>query len=162
MMSINKILSHEFKFSDSKKIKVGIVTSLWNNDITSMLKNSCHNYLINVGLKKSNIVHVDAPGSMELVLSSDLLIKKKKLDGVIALGCIIKGETSHDRYISQSVCNGLVDVSLKYSLPVIFGVLTTDSKKQALERCGGKNGNKGEDSAYSFLKMIELKDDLNT
>ena len=162
MMSINTILSHDFKFSDSKKIKVGIVTSFWNNDITSMLKNSCHNYLINVGLKKSNIFHVDVPGSMELVLASDLLINKKKIDGVIALGCIIKGETNHDRYISQSVCNGLVDVSLKHSLPVIFGVLTTDSKKQALERCGGKNGNKGEDSAYSFLKMIELKDDLNT
>lgn len=160
-MSINTIISHGFNLSNLNSIKVGIVTSQWNNDITSMLKNSCDNYLINAGLNKTNIYHIDVPGSMELVVASDLLIKKKKIEGVIALGCIIKGETNHDKYISQSVCAGLLDVSLKNGLPVIFGVLTTNSKKQAFERAVGKSGNKGEDAAYSFLKMIELKESLN-
>jgi 6,7-dimethyl-8-ribityllumazine synthase len=99
---------------------------------------------------------------MELVLSSDILLNKKKVDGIIALGCIIKGETNHDKYISHSVCKGLLDVSLKHNLPVIFGVLTTNSKKQAVERAGGKCGNKGEDAAHTFLKMIEYQSNLDS
>ena len=121
-MSINTSLSHNYVLDKIKDIKVGIITSQWNNDITSLLKNSCNNFLINSGLKKNNINNYYVPGSMELVLASDILLNKKKVDGVIALGCIIKGETNHDKYISHSVCKGLLDVSLKHNLPVIFGV----------------------------------------
>ena len=161
-MSINTSFSHDYVLDKIKDIKVGIITSQWNDDITLLLKNSCNNFLINAGLKKNNINNYYVPGSMELVLASDILLNKKKIDGVIALGCIIKGETNHDKYISQSVCRGLLDVSLKHNLPVIFGVLTTNSKKQAVERAGGKCGNKGEDAAYTFLKMIEYQNNLNS
>ena len=85
---------------------------------------------------------------------SNYLIPKYNLDGVIALGCIIKGETDHDVYISHAVANGLIKVSIKNNKPVIFGVLTTNNLNQALERCGGKHGDKGLESAQSLLQLI--------
>jgi len=98
---------------------------------------------------------------MELVSASNILFEKNEnIDGLIAIGCIIKGDTDHDKYIANAVSNGLLNVSIKYNKPVIFGVLTTNSISQALERCGGKKGNKGEEAAYSLLKMLEFKTNL--
>ncbi len=91
---------------------------------------------------------------MELVYGCNEIIEKEKVDGVIALGCIIKGETDHDQYISNAVSNGLVSISLKYSKPVIFGVLTTNNLNQAINRCGGKHGDKGLDSARSLVYLL--------
>ena len=78
------------------------------------------------------------------------------IDGVITLGCIIKGETDHDKYIASAVANGLVSVSLKYNKPVIFGVLTTNTLTQALDRCGGKRGNKGAETADTLLSVLDF------
>jgi 6,7-dimethyl-8-ribityllumazine synthase len=83
------------------------------------------------------------------------MLSNYNLDGVIALGCIIKGETDHDVFISNAVANGLVNVSIKHDKPIIFGVLTTNNLNQALERCGGKHGNKGLESAQSLLQVIK-------
>jgi 6,7-dimethyl-8-ribityllumazine synthase len=93
---------------------------------------------------------------MELVHGANTLLSNDTIDGVITLGCIIKGETDHDKYIASAVANGLVSVSLKYNKPVIFGVLTTNTVSQALDRCGGKYGNKGTESADTLLSILKL------
>ncbi len=95
------------------------------------------------------------PGSFELPLAAHLLFRKK-YDAVICLGCVIKGETDHYDYICSSVSKGIMDVSLAHSKPVAFGVLTTSSLEQALNRAGGKFGNKGVEAAESVLKMLAL------
>ena len=134
--------------------KIAIVRSLWNKTITDLLLQSATNYLKSVGVNKDDILIKNVPGSMELVYGCNEMIEKEKVDGVIALGCIIKGETDHDQYISNAVSNGLVSVSLKYSKPVIFGVLTTNNLNQAINRCGGKHGDKGLDSARSLVYLL--------
>ena len=134
--------------------KIAIVRSLWNKNITDLLLQSATNYLKSVGLNKDDILIKNVPGSMELVYGCNEMIEKENVDGVIALGCIIKGETDHDQYISNAVSNGLVSVSIKYSKPVIFGVLTTNNLNQAINRCGGKHGDKGLDSARSLVYLL--------
>ena len=134
--------------------KIGIVRSLWNKNITDLLLQSATNYLKSIGLNDGDILIKNVPGSMELVYGCNEMIEKEKVDGVIALGCIIKGETDHDQYISNAVSNGLVSVCLKYSKPVIFGVLTTNNLNQAIDRCGGKHGDKGLESAKSLVYLL--------
>ena len=134
--------------------KIGIVRSLWNKNITDLLLQSATNYLKSIGLNDGDILIKNVPGSMELVYGCIEMIEKEKVDGVIALGCIIKGETDHDQYISNAVSNGLVSVCLKYSKPVIFGVLTTNNLNQAIDRCGGKHGDKGIESAKSLIYLL--------
>ena len=134
--------------------KIAIVRSLWNKNITDLLLQSATNYLKSIGLNDEDILIKNVPGSMELVYGCNEMIEKEKVDGVIALGCIIKGETDHDQYISNAVSNGLVSVCLKYSKPVIFGVLTTNNLNQAIDRCGGKHGDKGIESAKSLIYLL--------
>ena len=159
-MSINFSIDSKLDKSNFKKYKIGIVKSEWNNNITDSLINSCMSFLLDSGIKQNNIIKINVPGSMELVLGASLLLNKKKVDGVIALGSIIKGDTDHDKYIAQSVSNGLINVSLEYKKPVVFGVLTTNNMKQAIDRCDGKKGNKGLESAYTLLKMLNLRKKL--
>ena len=140
---------------DFSVYRVGIVRSLWNANITDILLSSCINQLKSNGIKSSNLITKNVPGSMELVHMSNYMLSNYNLDGVIALGCIIKGETDHDVFISNAVANGLVNVSIKHDKPIIFGVLTTNNLNQALERCGGKHGDKGLDSAQSLLQIIK-------
>ena len=139
-------------FSD---LKIGIIRSLWNSNITDILLSSCVNQLKSKGVKSSNLIVKDVPGSMELVHGANTLLSNNDIDGVIMLGCIIKGETDHDKYIANAVANGLVSVSIKHNKPVAFGVLTTNSVSQALDRCGGKHGNKGIESADTLLSMLD-------
>ena len=159
-MNINFSIDNQLDKSNFKKYKIGIVKSEWNNHITDSLINSCKNFLLDSGIEENNIIKINVPGSMELVLGADLLLNKKKVDGVIALGSIIKGDTDHDKYIAQSVSNGLINLSLEYKKPVVFGVLTTNNMKQAIDRCDGKKGNKGLESAYTLLKMLNLRKEL--
>ena len=140
---------------DFSVYRVGIVRSLWDANITDILLSSCINQLKSNGIKSSNLITKNVPGSMELVHMSNYMLSNYNLDGVIALGCIIKGETDHDVFISNAVANGLVNVSIKHDKPIIFGVLTTNNLNQALERCGGKHGDKGLDSAQSLLQIIK-------
>ena len=160
-MSRDFVISSEINKYNIGDYRIGILKSEWNKSITDLLANSSKSYLLEEGVKKNNINFKIVPGSMELVTASNFLFETdKNLDGIIALGCIIKGETDHDKYIANAVSNGLLNVSIKYNKPVIFGVLTTNSLSQALERCGGKKGNKGEEAAYSLLRMLDLKSNL--
>ena len=153
-MSFDSPIYSKYDDKDFENCKVGIIKSSWNKQITDLLYNSSYNFLIESGLKDKNIISQDVPGSMELVHMSNYMISKYNLDGVIALGCIIKGETDHDVYISNAVANGLMNVSIQKEKPVIFGVLTTNNLNQALERCGGKHGDKGLESSQSLLQII--------
>lgn len=142
--------------------KISIIVSGWNSQITDLLYDASLNTLLEYGVKNKHIKKQVVPGSMELVFASQLLFEhNKNLDGIICLGCIVKGETDHDKYISHAVTRGLINVSLKYKKPVIFGVLTTNNTQQAFDRSGGKFGNKGEESALALLKMLHLIDSVS-
>ncbi len=144
-----------------EEIKVGIVVSEWNESITGALKEGAIETLLAYGLKKKNIQLYSVPGSFELPSAASMLLSSDIFfNGIICLGCIIKGETRHDEYISQAVAKGIMQVGLVNITPVIFGVLTCDTMEQALDRAGGKHGNKGVEAAVSLLKMIELERSL--
>ena len=106
------------------------------------------------GASKENIIRKTVPGSYELTLGAQWLAKEKDIDAVICLGCVIQGETPHFDYICQAVANGITNVALKYNKPVIFGVLTTLTQQQALDRAGGKHGNKGDEASATAVKML--------
>ncbi len=140
-------------FPDS--IKIGIVISEWHPEITEALFNGAVKILLENKIKKENIIRKNVPGSFELPFGAQLLTEKVK--AVICLGCVIKGETDHYDFICDSVANGIMNVGLKTNIPVAFGVLTTSNLTQAQERAGGKHGNKGEDAAYTVLKMLAIQ-----
>lgn len=160
MASSEKNLSaHQEKgLSNLSKKRVAIIVSDWNEEITEALYVAAYQTLVDNGIKKSHLSRVDVPGSYELPLAALWLAKERKIDAVICLGCVIQGETRHFEFISQTVAQGIKDVSLKTGKPVIFGVLTTDNKKQALDRAGGKFGNKGDEAAITVLKMLSLSE----
>jgi len=136
--------------------KIGIAVSEWNREITESLFTGAFETLIKLGVKKENIVRINVPGSYELSFGAQKLAQKDDIDAVICLGCVIQGETRHFEFICQSVSQGIKDVSLKYDKPVIFGVLTTDTQKQALDRAGGKYGNKGDEAAAAAVKLLSI------
>ncbi len=136
--------------------KVAIVVAEWNEDITKALCDGAKEFLLKSGIWESNIEIIEIPGSFELIYGSNLLAQREDIDGVIALGCVIKGETKHDEYISNAVAQGLSEITIKYNKPVIFGLLTTNNLQQAKDRSGGKHGNKGTEAAYTLLRMLEL------
>lgn len=134
--------------------KFAIVVAEWNEEITEALYEGAYSTLLKLGAKKSNIERVDVPGSYELPLAAQRMAKQKEIAGVICLGCVIQGETPHFDYICNAVANGIMRVNLDLGKPVAFGVLTTLDKKQALERAGGKYGNKGEEAAITMVAML--------
>lgn len=139
------------------KGKVGIVVARWNEEITGALLSGARTALEHAGYKTKDIIIHFVPGSFELPLSAQWLAAKREISGVICLGCLIKGDTPHFDYISQAAAHGIMNVGLKTSKPVIFGVLTTYTHQQAIDRAGGKLGNKGEEAAVSLLEMLELR-----
>jgi 6,7-dimethyl-8-ribityllumazine synthase len=136
--------------------KIAIVVAEWNEEITESLYQGAAQSLILGGVKKSNIIRKTVPGSFELSLGALWMAEKKEIDAVICLGCVIQGETPHFDYICQAVAYGITEAGLKTKKPVIFGVLTTLNKQQALERAGGKFGNKGEEAAITALRMLQF------
>jgi 6,7-dimethyl-8-ribityllumazine synthase len=138
------------------KTKVAIVVAEWNEDITGALYEGAYQSLLEHGIKKQNIIRKNVPGTFELTLGSLWMAEQKDIQAVIALGCVIQGDTPHFDYICQAVAYGITEANIKTKKPVIFGVLTTLNKKQALERAGGKLGNKGEEAALTALKMLDF------
>lgn len=136
--------------------KFGIVVSEWNSEITNALYDGAYTTLIKQGCPKENILKISVPGTYELSFGSQILAEKNDIDAVIALGCVIQGETPHFDFICQAVSQGITQVSLKYNKPVIFGVLTTLNFDQALDRAGGKHGNKGDEAAETAIKMLTI------
>jgi 6,7-dimethyl-8-ribityllumazine synthase len=139
------------------KMRIGIVVSSWNDRITDKLFEGAYKTLIDCGCKKSNIIRKNVPGSFELPAGAMLFAECEDVDAVICLGCIIKGETRHFEFISHAVANGLMNLSIKFGMPFVFGVLTTDNLLQAKERAGGKHGNKGIEAALTAIKMVALQ-----
>ena len=144
---------------EGKGKRFGIVVSEWNKDITFNLHDACYDTFIKHGVKKNDIVVIVVPGSFELPMGARQLAVEEKPDAIVCLGCVIKGETQHDVYINQAVASGIMQLGLTTGIPVIFGVLTPDTHKQAMDRAGGKHGNKGVEAAITALRMSADKDD---
>lgn len=141
---------------DISNKKFAIVISEWNEEITGALYAGALETLLGSGAKKENIIKKWVPGSFELSLGAQWMAQKDDIDAVICLGCVIQGDTKHFDFICQSVAQGIKDVSLKYNKPVIFGVLTPNTRQQALDRAGGKHGNKGDEAAITAIKMLNF------
>lgn len=139
-----------------KDIKVAIVLSLFNEFIGQKLLEGALKSLKENKVNENNIDIVKVPGAFEIPLAAEKLASLRKYDTILCLGAVIRGETSHFDYVAGAASNGILQVSLKYSLPIAFGVLTTNNVEQAVERAGGKHGNKGYDIAITALEMADL------
>ncbi|PRY89278.1 6,7-dimethyl-8-ribityllumazine synthase [Mongoliibacter ruber] len=139
---------------DMSEKKFGIVVSEWNDQVTESLFSGAVDTLLKHGVKKENIFRKNVPGSFELTLGAQFLAEIEEIDAVICLGCVIQGETRHFDFICDAVAHGITNVGLKFNKPVIFGVLTPDTLQQALDRAGGKHGNKGDEAAITAVKML--------
>jgi len=145
---------------DGNEMKFGIVVSEWNYDVTGALARGAVETLKKHGVKDEDILVKHVPGSFELTLGGQFFAEYTDVDAIILLGCVIQGETRHFDYICQGVAKGATDLNIKYNLPVIFGVLTTENQQQALDRAGGKLGNKGDEAAITAIKMVELQNNF--
>ncbi|WP_256001891.1 6,7-dimethyl-8-ribityllumazine synthase [Pedobacter deserti] len=142
---------------DGSAYRFAIAVAEWNAEITGSLYQGAVDTLLKHGVRESNIRSVAVPGSFELSSAADLLLQKHNdLDAVICLGCVIQGDTRHFDFICDAVAQGVTNVSIKHSKPVIFGVLTTNDQQQAADRAGGRHGNKGDEAAITALKMAAL------
>ncbi len=159
MASALKNLSeyNEENIPSGEKLHIGICVSEWNKNITHALYEGCFDTLVKHGVKAENIVTSQVPGTFELPMGAKILASKQRLDAVVCIGCVIKGETSHNEYINHAVATGLVNMSVMSSIPFIFGVLTPNDEQQALDRAGGKYGNKGVEAAVTALRMAAMK-----
>jgi 6,7-dimethyl-8-ribityllumazine synthase len=158
MSSANKNLS-EFNTAGLPNVnqkRFVIIVAEWNEEVTEALFEGAYKTLVENGVKAENIVRANVPGSYELSFASQVFAQKADIDAVIAIGCVIQGETKHNDYINHAVAQGLTNVSLKYNKPVIFGVLTPNNQQQAIDRAGGIHGNKGDEAAITAIKMLGL------
>lgn len=138
---------------------IGIVVSSWNEKITLRLLEGANATLLENGMSPDNIIIKFVPGAFELPLAAQFLFENYELDGAIAIGAVIQGETKHFDYVCSGTTQGLMDVMLKFSKPLAFCVLTDNNEQQSLDRSGGIHGNKGVESAVACLKMIQLRNE---
>ena len=142
---------------DGTNLRIGIVTARWNKEVTDKLHSGCHDVLTEYGVLDEDIMQLWVPGAFELPQGARILMTKhRKLDAVICIGCVIKGETDHNDYINAAVANGLIQLGLTSGVPCIFGVLTPNNIEQALARAGGDHGNKGVEAATTAIQMAQL------
>jgi 6,7-dimethyl-8-ribityllumazine synthase len=145
---------------DAGEMKFGIVVSDWNREITWSLLNGAVSTLKKHGAADKNIVIKHVPGSFELTLGAQFLAEYDDMDAIICIGCVIQGETPHFSYICQGVTHGITQLNMEYNIPFIFGVLTTNTQQQAIDRAGGKLGNKGDEAAVTAIKMAALQQEM--
>ena len=157
MATQNKNLSlfNKVDFPNAKGMRVGIVVSEWNKEITSNLLKGAQETLIESGVLSSDIILMKVPGSFELVYGAKIMAKKK-MDAIICLGSIIQGETKHFDFVCNAVSLGIKDLNISLDIPIIFSVLTDNTLHQAKNRSGGKHGNKGVEAAITAIKMARL------
>lgn len=160
MSSTNLSAYEKEHLPDARTMRIGIVVSEWNDRITSGLLKGCVEALTDYGIPDKNILVAKVPGSFELALGAKLLFDNHKPEGVICLGCIIRGETAHFDFVSQACATGIQQLGLSMGKPVIFGVLTDDHEEQSTARSGGSKGNKGIEAAITAIKMIGLQREL--
>lgn len=162
MATKNKNLSvyDPSKVPSGRGKKIGVIVSEWNEEITEGLKNGAIDALLACCTYERDIFVEYVPGTFELPLGAQFLLESKNVDAVIAIGCVVRGETAHFDYVCQGATQGIQNVNLEYNKPVMFCVLTDDNIKQSKARSGGKLGNKGTEAAIGVLKMLGLQDKL--
>lgn len=158
MATANKNLSDYDKSQLPKAdhLKIGLVVSAWNAQITESLFQGAKATLVDCGLEAENIVRQDVPGSFELTFGCKKMISETAVDAVIAIGSIIRGETKHFDFVASATAHGIKDLNVHGDTPVIFCVLTDENLQQALDRSGGKHGNKGAEAAVAAIQMATL------
>ena len=159
MATVNRNLSEYIKeeIPNGADFKIGIVVSEWNEQITLGLLEGAKSALLDNGVKAENIDIRFVPGAFELPLGSQYFCEQGKVDGVVAIGCVIQGETRHFDFVCDGTTQGIMEVNLKYTTPVAFCLLTDLTLQQSIDRSGGKHGNKGIECAIACMKMIALK-----
>ncbi len=159
MATANKNLSNYDKNSipNAKDFRFGIVVSEWNDHITNGLYNGAEHALLDCGALPQNIIRWNVPGSFELIYGSKKMIETQNVDAVIAIGCVIKGETMHFEFVCEGVTQGIKDLNVLSDAAVIFCVLTDNTEQQSIARSGGIHGNKGTEAAIAAIKMAYLR-----
>ena len=137
-------------------VKVAVVYAEFNSYITDSMAKAALDTLLKNGISKSNIELYKVPGAFELPLMCERILEAKKAEGIVALGAVIKGETPHFEFVSSGCATGIMRVSLDFKKPISFGVLTTDTVEQALNRAGIKHGNKGADAAQALIDQLKV------
>lgn len=153
--NINLSLFDKEGIPNCEFLSFGIVVSEWNEIITNNLYKGAYDTLIECGVSKENILRYDVPGSFELVFGAKIAAKKYP-DAIICLGSVIRGETKHFDFVCNAVSMGIKDLNIRLDIPVVFGVLTDENINQAIDRSGGKHGNKGIEAAITAIKMAVL------
>ena len=138
-------------------MRFGIVVSEWNHSITGTLLEGAHNTLVKQGVDEKDILVMTVPGSFELVFGAAQMVRSGKVDAVIAIGCVIRGDTPHFDYICEGATQGLAALNTTGDVPVIYGLLTCNNLQQAQDRAGGILGNKGDECAVTAIKMVDYK-----
>ena len=142
-------------------MRFGIVVATWNSDVTERLLEGAVAGLLQAGCLESNIAVKHVPGTVELTLGAQFFAEYTDVDAVIVLGCVIQGDTRHFDFVCQSVTQGITQLMISWNMPIAFGVLTTNTLEQALDRAGGKLGNKGEEAAATAIKMVALQNEMD-
>jgi 6,7-dimethyl-8-ribityllumazine synthase len=141
----------------AKGMRFGIVVAEWNAEITTALAQGAVDTLIKYGAEETDINIKYVPGTFELPLGAQFFLEYEKPDAIICLGCVIQGDTKHFDFICNAAAAGIMDLNIKFNIPVVFGVLTPNTLEQAIDRSGGKHGNKGDEAAVTAIKMIALQ-----
>lgn len=136
-------------------MRFGIVVSEWNNNITGVLLQGAYDTLTKHGANEEEITVMTVPGSFELVFGASQMVKSGKMDAVIAIGCVVRGDTPHFDYICEGTTQGLASLNERFDVPVIYGLLTCNNMEQAQDRAGGTLGNKGDECAVTAIKMVD-------
>ena len=141
-------------------MRFGIVVAEWNAEVTESLLKGAVQTLRKAGCADHNILIKYVPGTFELPLGAQFFAEYTDVDAVIALGCVIQGETRHFDFICSGATQGLVQLQIAWNMPIAFGVLTTENMEQALARAGGEHGNKGDEAAVTAINMVKLQNDM--
>lgn len=161
MATVNLSDYQPLEINDAGSFRIGIVVSEWNDFVTFNLRDGAFATLIKEGVKEENVRVFDVPGAFELNYASMQLCKTGEYDAVIAIGCVIRGETPHFEYVCSAVSQGIKDCNVLTDTPTVFCLLTDDNKEQSIARSGGNLGNKGVEAAVTALKMIDFKRKLS-
>jgi len=159
MATINKNLSDYDKNTvpNAKDFRFGIVVSAWNDTITEGLYSGAITALLENEVSPQNIIRWNVPGSFELIYGSKKMLQTQNVDAVIAIGCVIQGQTKHFDFVCEGVTQGIKDLNVQTDVPVIFCVLTDDTMQQSIDRSGGIHGNKGTEAAIAAIKMAYIR-----
>jgi 6,7-dimethyl-8-ribityllumazine synthase len=159
MATINKNLSDYDKNSipNAKDFRFGIVVSEWNDSITEGLYKGAIEALLENQVPAQHIIRWNVPGSFELIYGSKKMLQTQNVDAVIAIGCVIQGQTKHFDFVCEGVTQGIKDLNVQTDIPVIFCVLTDNTMQQSIDRSGGIHGNKGTEAAIAAIKMAYIR-----